>query len=76
MEGILYSKSQVNNDELIFANVYGPNEDDLNFFQDFTKQIDSLNSDLKIIGGDFNFYLAPEDKSGGLPNIHTQNWQI
>ena len=63
-------KCKINNEEYVLANIYGPNQDDAQFFTEVTKQMDNLNVDLKIIAGDFNFYLEQIDKMGGQPNIH------
>ena len=52
--------------------VYGPNIDSQPFFLDFTRKIEELNIDRKVIGGDLNFYMNPEDKTRSLLT-YTQN---
>ena len=64
------SDHDINNENYVIANIYGPNVDDPNFFQDVIKQIDSMNTDLKIIAGDLNLYLETIDKTGGTPRTH------
>ena len=52
---------------LTLCNVYGPNTDDLTFFDNLFEQIESFqNADL-IIAGDFNTLLNDRDKKGNKP---------
>jgi exonuclease III len=51
---------------LTLVNIYGPNEDNPNFFMDVIKQVEDIPNDNRIIGGDFNCVLDKEkDKKGG-----------
>ena len=42
------------------ANIYAPNHDDPQFFQNVQREIDSLECTTQIISGDFNLTLNPE----------------
>ena len=56
---------------ITLVNVYGPNEDNEEFFLDLIDKIDSLSNDHCIIGGDFNLVLNPSlDMSEGRENLH------
>ena len=51
---------------MTLCNVYGPNEDDADFFIDLIHNIESLPNDNRIVGGDFNLVLdLTVDKRGG-----------
>ena len=51
---------------ITLANVYGPNDDNPDFFMEFFDQIESFPNDHRIIGGDFNFVFNTNiDKYGG-----------
>ena len=53
------------NQDLILVNLYGPNTDDLNFYNNLFLLVSSLHGDI-IIGGDFNCTLEPKlDRSSG-----------
>ena len=41
------------------ANIYGPNDDDPNFYHNVLDMIHSVQTDHIIIGGDFNFVVNP-----------------
>ena len=59
------------------ANVYGPNEDDPDFFTSLITEIDSLDNENKIVGGDFNFVMDVKiDKKGGNPRTHFKSQQV
>ncbi len=48
------------------ANIYGPNDDNPEFYIELIKLIESLPNDNRIIGGDFNLVLdLDKDKKGG-----------
>ena len=58
-----------NNSKILLCNIYGPNSDDPSFFQHVWWELEKLEYDNIIIGGDFNCILDPElDKVGGNPN--------
>ena len=40
--------------------VYGPNEDNAEFYKMFFEKIENMGNDKVIIGGDWNFVLKPE----------------
>ena len=58
-------KVKINEVEHCMANVYIPNIDDSKIFQDLLNDVEAMNTDLKIIGGDFNLVLDKTiDKKG------------
>ena len=50
-------KVEVNRTALLLANVYGPNHDDPTTFQNLFHECEEMNSELVILGGDWNFVL-------------------
>ena len=61
----------INEKKLILVNVYGPNKDDVTFFQ----KIETFCNENEnvILGGDFNVVIDPNiDKNGGNKNTHTR----
>jgi exonuclease III len=55
------------------AAVYGPNNDDLTFYDTLERDISSLNNDIIIAGGDWNATLDP---SGIEHNLDAINMRI
>ena len=59
------------------VNLYGPNNDDPDFFLNVIGKIESCPNDNRIIGGDFNCILDPKkDKKGGNvehPNVESRH---
>ena len=43
----------------LFANIYGPNDDDPIFYQNLASILESFQTNHTIIGGDFNFVINP-----------------
>ena len=67
---ILQCTCTINDQKYILANVHGPNADNPTFYHKVVEDIDSLNTDLKIIGGDFNLVLDPiVDRQGSDTNF-------
>lgn len=71
----------INGVRITLCNVYGPNEDNPDFFINLIHNIESLPNDNRIIGGDFNLVLDLfMDKKGGrdITNQRSQtlvkNW--
>ena len=63
---------EVDDIRFTLATVYGPNNDDPNFFTDFIEKIENLENDNRIIGGDWNFVMSlHKDKKGG--QLHTND---
>ena len=63
---------EINKKELILVNIYGPNKENITFFQ----KIETFCNDKDncIFGGDFKIVLNPEvDKSGGNKNTHPRS---
>ena len=52
------------------VNTYGPNRDDIDFFNNLMDQIEELPNDHRIIGGDFNVILDLEQDRKGGPKQH------
>ena len=70
-------KCKIGNETYTLSNIYAPNTDNPQFFTDITEQIDAFETDLKIIGGDFNLVLdLTVDKQGGIPLTHTESLKI
>ena len=64
-------KIEGNRQQYQLFNVYGPNADDAEFFHRLFYEMDALEVDLNILGGDFNLVLVKYiDKQGGLPFTH------
>lgn len=56
----------INGKEYTVASIYAPNEDNVDFFIEAFRLVESLNNDLKILAGDFNTVLNLDlDLSGG-----------
>ncbi len=51
----------INNLPVVLVNVYGPNNDDPDFFLNVFAKIDQFNQSSLIVGGDFNAVLGPLD---------------
>ena len=55
----------INEVRLTLANIYGPNEDDTEFFMSVFDKIEQMRNDNRIIAGDFNCTLNDkQDKKG------------
>ncbi len=58
------------NKNLILANFYAPNFDDVSFFKHALSLLPDLNSHSLILGGDFNCCLDPVlDRSSSKPRV-------
>ena len=71
IDGRLQSlKLVINDKEYTFLNVYGPNNDNVDFFNTLEKYVIDNNSDTFIIGGDFNTVIdvTKDKKNGNLNN--------
>lgn len=59
---------KLGNTAVTLANVYAPNIDDVQFFQNFFSQLPDLNSHSLVLGGDFNCFMdASLDRSSTKP---------
>ena len=47
------------------VNIYGPNSDDPNFFQEIFAEMSLYSNENVILGGDLNTVLSDTDKKGG-----------
>ena len=62
----------IGNRRLTMANIYAPNEDRPEYFENIIGIIENIPNDNRIIGGDFNLVLNLEmDKRGGRQQTHT-----
>lgn len=59
---------KINDIPIVLTNVYGPNNDDPNFFLDMFTQIDKFDAFNLVIAGDFNAVLGPLDYQGSQPH--------
>ena len=61
----------INDKEIYFINIYGPNNDDCNFFEQLEKYLKENDEKTFIIGGDFNTVLNENlDKRNGRIYSH------
>ena len=61
----------INDKEIYFINIYGPNNDDCNFFEQLEKHLKENDEKTFIIGGDFNTVLNENlDKRNGRIYSH------
>ena len=56
---IIY-KIEINETEYVIGNVYGPNDDDPQFYRNFFEEVNKVEAVHMIIGGDFNIALDPD----------------
>ena len=69
----LFSEIKIENSIFSVANVYGPNQDDPCFFQEFFQKLITFSAKDLIIGGDFNLILNDTlDKIGGPKHKNAQ----
>ena len=50
-------------ERILITGLYGPNHDDLQFYEEFFTHVDQTGIDRKIIAGDFNLTLDVLDRS-------------
>ena len=56
---------------LSLINVYVPNKDDVNFYNELLQKVEQLPNDHRIFGGDFNVILdLDKDGKGGSKATH------
>ncbi len=67
---MLLLKIVVGNTSFTLGSIYGPNDDDKNFFNQLETGIDRFNSDFTILGGDWN---ATYDTRNNMANIDKHN---
>ena len=56
--------------EFLVVNIYAPNEDDVGFFEDLTREIHKCEVYSKILGGDFNVPLNPDIDQDSATTSH------
>ena len=57
-------KGMLNSEPFLIANIYAPNVDSPQFFEQIMNKIEETGVDRKIIGGDFNLTLEQIDRKG------------
>ena len=57
-------------DNMVICNLYAPNTDTPEFFQEVMSKIECTRSDYHIIGGDFNTVMHGRDVKGGRGHTH------
>ena len=63
--------------EYLFVNIYGPNRDDPDFYNNLKKKIENLNIDHIIMAGDFNLVLDPNKDYNNYKHTHnTKSRQV
>ena len=61
----------INDLRLTLGNIYAPNSDTPEFFEEVNTKLNEFDNNSKIIGGDFNLVLnVLLDKKGGKPVTH------
>jgi exonuclease III len=71
---LLLLELTVGEKNILLANIYGPNDDNLELFQNICSDITDMECLDMIIGGDFNLVLDTEiDKKGGTRKTHTKS---
>ena len=71
---ILILKVLLNEKELIIVNIYGPNEDNVDFYQHLFSKLEDEECSNMIIGGDYNLVLNLKiDKTGGAIKTNTKS---
>ena len=71
---ILILKVLLNEKELIIVNIYGPNEDNVDFYQHLFSKLEDEECSNMIIGGDYNLVLNLKiDKTGGTIKTNTKS---
>ena len=67
----LYVSVNIYGIEMLLVNIYAPNEDNAEFYENLFKEIGEYNIKNIALGGDFNLVLDVNiDKSGGLPTTN------
>ena len=61
---------------MTLCNVYGPNEENADFFIDLIHNIESLPNDNRIVGGDFNLVLDLTVAKGEGGTIQTKGLKL
>ena len=56
---------EIDQEHIIVANIYGPNTDDLIFYQNLFSELDNFSQYSLILGGDLNICITEYDKKGG-----------
>jgi exonuclease III len=68
---ILMVKVRIGTSTVTLGSIYGPNTDDINFFDKVDVRIKSFNSDYTILGGDWNTTLDPRNNDTNIDTLNT-----
>ena len=62
---------------LTICNIYAPNKDDPNFFQNVSEELSRFECQEIILGGDFNLVMdVAKDKKGGKSTTHRNSLKV
>jgi exonuclease III len=68
---ILMVKARIGTSTVTLGSIYGPNTDDIDFFDTVDVRIKSFNSDYTILGGDWNTTLDPRNNDANIDTLNT-----
>jgi exonuclease III len=68
---ILMFKARIGNVTVTLGSIYGPNTDDMNFFDTIDDRVKFFNSDYTILGGDWNTTLDPRNNDSNIDTLNT-----
>ncbi len=68
---ILLLKIRIRDITITLGSIYGPNNDDMDFFDTLDEQIRLFNSDYTILGGDWNATMDPRNSDSNIDTLNT-----
>jgi exonuclease III len=68
---ILLLKVGIGTTTVTLGSIYGPNTDDIDFFDMLDARVKSFNSDHTILGGDWNTTLDPRNNDANIDTLNT-----
>jgi exonuclease III len=68
---ILLIKALIGDKTVTLGSIYGPNNDDMSFFDLLDDKIKIFNSDYNILGGDWNTTLDPRNSDTNIDTLNT-----
>ena len=68
---------EIDSFRVLISSIYGPNQDQPEFYINYIENIESYDTSNYIIAGDWNFVLnIDQDKKGGIPQTNTLSRDI
>ncbi len=64
-------KARIGNVTVTLGSIYGPNTDDMNFFDTVDDRVKYFNSDYTILGGDWNTTLDSRNNDTNIDTLNT-----